>query len=357
MHYHAILIFLSIFIKLVLSIFSESLRKKSNLIALAFFFCGFCMLLCLRDREIGTDTLSYMRIFNGIKDTSLNNAFQIYGQSYEITPILLVNVVSFFGGERLYIIVTSILIIAPFLYFYSTESRDAVLTIALFANCLLYESLFSLTRQFLALSLTIPAYYCIKKDKYILFLLFYLLAVSCHSSALIVILLLPLLKIRILSKHFVFIALLYLILVFNIELISSYSITFLEKTLYDQYRAYLGRSGQRALSIMFSILTLYSFMVLDEKQANQNDIGLRNILLFSSFLHLFSRVHPSIARLNLYFIFYIPVTITIIQQKHQKKIDYIVFFVSIFMDVFLLIHFFYYKDDTYNIYNYKFFWE
>lgn len=355
MYYHIVVVFLPILIKLVLDLLSKRIREKSHLIALTVFFCGLCLLLSLRSREIGTDTLSYMQSFNGIKNTSLYNAIQTYGKSYEISLVLLAKIVSFFGDTRLYIIVTSILIVAPFLYFYSKESKDAVLTIALFANCLLYESMFSLTRQFLALSFTIPAYYCIKRNKYVLFFLFMFLAISCHSSAFIIVLFLPLLKVKILLKHFIYIAFFYLIIVFNIEFFYNHSIAFLESTMYSDYIAYFGKSGQRALSILFSLLTFYCFIVLDEKQADKNDIGLRNILLFSSFLHLFSTVHPSVARLNLYFIMFTPVTLTIVQQKHRKEFGFIINIVSILMTVILLIHFFYYKDDTYNIFNYRLF--
>ena len=95
--------------------------------------------------------------------------------------------------------------------------------------------------------------------------------------------------------------------------------------------------------------------MLDESIAGEEEIGLRNILVLAAFIHLFTPLNPTVSRMNYYFIPFIPIAISRVNNRCNKKLYQLRDVASVVMPVFFVMYFFLLKDDSLNVFNYRFF--
>lgn len=330
-------------------------KKMIDQKTVTFFFISYLFLLCARDFSVGVDTSGYVRAFEYSRHLDWK-AQLLFGDD-EIGFKLLRMIVTFFGGARLYIIVAAVLTVLPVMYLYRREAEGSMICISFFLISLLFEMFFSGMRQSIAIAMAVPAYYFVKDKKVIKFLIIVALACCFHKSAIILLLLYPVYHAHI-TKRWLWgiIPLMGFVMIrrdFLMDLIFQ-----LAGDEYAYKYSYLtGSSGQIGLMVLFLLLAIYSYVILDEDKAGEEEIGLRNILLLATFIHLFTPLNPTISRINYYFILFIPAAISRINNRCRDEIYlYQLRTIATFvMPVFFVLYFFLMKDDSLNVFNYKFY--
>lgn len=355
MVYYGVLIGLSILMYFYLRFGSANDKKRADEITLTFFFLSYLLLLCLRDESVGADTRNYIYRFNLIQNMGWHELFSIAGAGSEFGFIILNKLISIFGGPRLLIIIVSAIIVIPVLILYKNEADDAMFCISFFLISLLFGMFFSGMRQSIAISLGVPAFYCVKNKRKMLFFLVVVLAFSFHRTAIMLLLLYPIYHARIIRKWLWFvIPILVLVYVYR-DIVFSFASLYLENTVYTNYTLLTGTSGQGALSILFMLLSIYCYVIMDESLADSEDIGLRNIMLLATTVHLFSPLNPVVARINMYFILFIPVAVSRANLRRKILYNQVVTLATIIMEAYFVIHFLLSNGSTTRFENYMFF--
>ena len=328
-------------------------KKRADRATITFFFVSYLLLLCLRDTSVGVDTVSYIRTFERLKGMSLK--FALASSSSEPGFVVLQKLIAAIGGERLFIIVVACLIVIPVIKLYREESEGAILCIAFFLISLLFEMFFSGMRQSIAIGLGVPAFYLTKKRKWIPFILIVLLAFSFHRTGIMLALIYPIYHARITRKWLWVVLPLFVFVYLRRDLILDFMIDFAGEDYASRYSYLTGQSSQTALMILFILLSIYSYVMLDENLADAEDIGLRNILLLATFVHMFTPLHPTISRINYYYILFIPVALTRVNARCSRSLYLIAKLAEAVMSAFFIFYFFALKGNSLNTADYRFF--
>lgn len=328
-------------------------KNKRDKITITVFFVGYLILLCLRDIEVGIDTKQYFNYFIAIQDLSFKDA--VFYNNYEIGFAILTKIISMIGSFRAFLITVSTIIILPVWYLYKNEANGAMFCFSFFLISLLFEMFFSGMRQSIAIAFAVPAYYYAKNKKIFLFMLTILFAMSFHKTAVILFLLYPLINIKFTRKWLWVIIPTLFIIYLRRDLLFQLILSIAGPEYSYRYGYLTGASGQVGLLALFILLLIYSFVILDEKRASSTEIGLRNILLLSVCIQMFAPLNPTISRINYYFILFIPVAITRINNCCKIQLRQIVYIAILIMPIFFSFYFFCLKADSLNVFNYSFF--
>ena len=320
------------------------------------FFTLYIALLSLRDSSVGVDTSYYLnRYFYQYKFISWGEILQNY--TGEIGFFALSKIITdITNSPNIYLAIIAIVSVTPILYLYKKECQDALLCASFFLISLLFEAFFSALREGVALGLVVPAFYFTKKKKIVHFLLTVFLASRFHMSALILVLLYPVYYANITVKWLwavvpaVLAIYRYNGVVFN-TLLTTIGGRYADKYLIYGYNA----TGQYGLLILFLLIAVYSFLMLDEEQADESDIGVRNILLLTVVLQLFAPLHVLASRMNYYFILFIPIVLARTNVKCKRRYWQIAKLAKYVMIIYFIIYFFFIKGDSLRIMNYQFF--
>lgn len=328
--------------------------EKVNKVVVAFFFIAYFVLLALRDIAVGVDTTGYVNTFNNMSRMTWEEAMLV-GNEFEKGFTIFLKLMSDLGDERLLLFVAAALIVFPVMYLYMHEAKDALFCISFFLVSLLFEMFFSGMRQSIAIACGVPAFYFVKKKKIVPFILTVLLAISFHTSGVLLAALYPIYHAHITKKWLIFVIPLFGI----IYVIKDSLVAYIFIMAGDQYTrgySYLNdQSGQVSLMVLFIVLSAYSYFMLDEKRADREDFGCRNILLLAAFIHLFTPINPVFSRLNYYFILFIPLAITRANAKCLLGMETIAKLANVVMSAFFILYFFLLKADSLNIFEYQFF--
>lgn len=336
-------------------LFFTAIRYDKNSvdnITIIFFFLMYLFLLCTRDFSVGVDTKGYVKAFEYTRYLDWKAAF-FYGTD-EIGFKALRIIVQWFGGARLYISIAAALAVIPVMYLYKREAEGAMICISFFLISLLFEMFFSGLRQSIAIGMAVPTYYFVKNKKKISFLLTVVLACCFHKSAIVLLLLYPIYHAYITKKWLWGIVPLIGFVMLRRDLLMDLIFQLAGDEYSYRYSYLTGSSGQMGLMILFLLISVYCYVILDEKIAGKEEIGLRNILLLATFIHLFTPLNPTISRINYYFILFIPVAISRINNRCNERLYQFRNIATIIMPVFFIMYFFLMKDDSLNIFNYKF---
>lgn len=232
-----------------------------------------------------------------------------------------------------------------------------MICISFFLISLLFEMFFSGMRQSIAIALAVPAYYFAKEKKVIKYLLIVALAYCFHKSAIMLLLLYPIYHAHITKKWLWGIIPLMGFVMMRRDLLMNLIFQLAGDEYAYKYSYLTGSSGQIGLMILFLLLTIYTYVILDENKAGKEEIGLRNTLLLATFIHLFTPLNPTISRINYYFILFIPVAISRINNRCRDDVYLYQLrtVATVVMPVFFVMYFFLLKDDSLNVMNYRFF--
>lgn len=328
-------------------------KSRVDKITVTFFFIAYLILLCLRDYSVGVDTRVYIRAFEYTKHLDWKAAF-LYGTD-EVGFKVLRMIVQWLGGSRLYISIAAAMTVLPVMYLYKHEAEGSLICISFFLISLLFEMFFSGMRQSIAIGLAVPAYYSVKSKKKISFLLTVAMACSFHKSAIVLLLLYPIYHVHITKKWLWGIVPLVIFVMLRRDILMDLIFQLVSDEYSYKYSYLTGSSGQMGLMVLFLLISAYCYVMLDENATAREDIGLRNILLLATLIHLFTPLNPTISRINYYFILFIPVAISRVNNRCNKRLYQFRNIATIIMPAFFVLYFFLLKDDSLNVFNYKFF--
>ncbi len=331
-------------------------QKKTKNITISVFFLMFVVMLALRSIECGVDLTNYKSYFDSVRNMSWQG---IFDQDVETGYWVFQKLISYLTQDfNVFLAIVAIICLLPIWLLYKNESEFSLLTIVLFVTVAPFSMFFSGLRQSIAMGLGIVVWTCVKRKKFILFIITTLLATAFHQSAIILLFLYPLYYIKITRSWIIPVALvMLLILAFN-EQIFSFLIAFFER--YDERYNNLETTGAFGTLALLVIFAVYSFIIPDERKMDRHTIALRNVLLFSICIQCFAPIHSLAMRMNYYFLLFIPILIPkIIEYRKDGLLKLTQVSIWVMMIVFIGIFFYkaYWGADILQIFPYVPFWE
>ena len=333
----------------------EMINKKKNYPILIFFGIYF-LLMALRDITIGADTLTYETMFSNISNTAWADLYDYAGSEFGYT--VLNKLVSTLGGNyQVFLAVVSALVVLPLMKLYYDYSENSMVSIALFLVLPVFIMNFSGLRQALAISMGIWGFYAAKDKKLIRFLLLALLAISFHKSGLVVLAIYPLYRLRLRPVHMIALLPGYVFAFFFRKRIFLDLLPIMGEEYTERYGE-ITDTGATAMLILFTLFLLYSFIVPNEKEMDEVTCGLRNMLVVTTFIQMFSTISVITMRMNYYFLVFLPVLIPRITSRWTMADKFIRTAVTVVLVSFFMIYYFVnaYQVDNLNIYPYIPFW-
>ncbi len=256
--YYIVLIFILI-TGLYFFLISKSDRKKAFLWAT--FSCLF-VLMAIRAESVGTDIYIYRGKFQII---AAADTWQAITAAVDNAPVycLLNKIVSYVGDYRLMLIVIALIVLSSVAIYIYNFSDNVVISTYCFVILFFYLHAFNISRQFLAIALSLLALCFRKEKKYVPCIIFFLLAVGVHSLAAISLPLLIIDREHITTKKFI----IYMAVATVGVLVFSFgfsTIVNLFCAVFPRYRVYLGGgrytyTDQSSGAIVF--LALFYFLV------------------------------------------------------------------------------------------------
>lgn len=282
----------------------RSTSISSNSLAVPFFFFLLFLLLALRDETIGRDLPNYHYYFRVYSEQSIK---ELSTSWYEILfrwlNWLIGRITSSF---QWYLAIMAAVVIIPIARIYSEDRRRSYLKIVLFVNMSTFAMLFSGIRQSIAMAIGMMAYSSVRRRKIVPFIVATLMAILVHHSGFMILLMYPLYRIRFKRRHLLFIVpLIAAILVFNGQIFGLLSTILSEYS--DKYDSIATSTGAYGSLLLFAVLTVFCFVIVDDTTIDEETLGLRNFLLLVVAIQCFAAVSPLVMRLNYYYILFIPV--------------------------------------------------
>ena len=335
---------------------------KKNKIIISIFFSFLFIMLCLRSKKIGTDTHVYIETFERVGKTQWRDIF-IGKDRMEIGYLFLNKIIYllFGGNKQCFLLIMALICVTPIAVLFYKNSENACLTIAIFLILPNFAMLFSGIRQAIAISIGCISYGCLKKKRFILFVVTVFIACLFHKSAIILLILYPIYYAKITKEWLFFIVpLFFCTLVFNKQIISFLMMFFTEYG--NDYSSIMIDKNQNnnlgsILSILLlSIFALYSYMLSDNRKMDLETVGLRNILMIAIFIQLFDPINYLISRFNFYFFIFIPLLIPKISNRVGDENNFIAELSNVLMMMAFIAYFFYgafWGGDSLNIFPYE----
>jgi len=335
----------------------EEMTEKRNKMTLGLFFFFFFVLLALRDIAVGSDLITYKTIFQNTANTSFGD---LSGSQWELGYIAYNKLISFISKNyRIFLMITSAVILLPIYKLYSKEKRYTYLLIVLFMNMPCFLIVFSGIRQAVAISIGALVYIAIDKKKYILSLLLILIAISFHMSAIVLFLMYPALLLRIKAKHLRYIVPAMLVIYLFRLRIFSFVLSFMPSR-YVQFYGDVQETGAIGTLLLFLIFFVFSFVILDETEMTQRDFFMRNVLLIATVFQFFVPVHGLVQRASYYFLIFVPISIICVvkaPKRYLKNIsDLAIIVLGCFFTVYFFGHAMFSTDNLLDVFPYRFFW-
>ena len=328
--------------------------QKKNKIALIFFCTFLTVLVMLRHAVIGNDTQNYINYFNFFSNSEWN---RLKGYEMEIGYVYLNKLVSLLSvNPQIFLSILAIMVSVLMFPTYLRLCIDSSLTIVLFSCMSTFVMMFSGIRQMLAIAIGFVAYEFVCRKKLIPFLLAVAAATAFHSSAFMLFFMYPLYHAQIKSKSLIIIApMMFVAFMYNKQIFGTLG-TILEQ--YTRFEITEETTGAYMMLILFLVLTVFAYLIPDDRAIDKETIGLRNFLLFSVLIQFFAPLHSLAMRMNYYYIIFIPLLMPKIIQCRSKRWNQVAIFGRNVMVLFFLVYFFYYmRSSSLHTYPYHFFWE
>lgn len=364
-------------------------EKGRGLYALATFFTTLLVLMVLRDYRVGVDLMGTQEWASGYKYYFDKLAAARWGEIFKTVLyvekgyIVLNKLISSISYDfRFFLLVVAVIALIPWFILYIKESPNALLTISLFLSVAPFSMYFSGLRQIIAMAFVVPAYYCCKKDKPILFIVCVLCATLFHNSALLIFALYPLYKIKINVK-------LWPYLLMGVGLLALLKEPLFELVVwllggkYGKVYGSLERTGAYEMFLLFIIFVIYAYVMpssrgngkcngelplalhaysdrlLEERVLDKDGEGLRNVLWLILLIMSFTSVHTLVMRTSYYFLPLVPIIIPKLAYARKSKYEGLFRLSIIVMFVFFTAYFLFgdaRNGDILNIFPYIPFW-
>jgi EpsG family len=179
--YMALLVVISI---IYIACFKIENIEKQTKVFLLLSSIPLILLMGMRDKSIGTDTIQYYTAFKNITTSKLG--WLDYKETrYEVGYYLLNKIVGLFTqNPQIFLFVVSIIIVAGILLFIYKNPINPFMSVMLFQTLYFYGNSFNLLRQYIAIAIAINSFSYIKERKILKASLIIILASTFHTSAL-----------------------------------------------------------------------------------------------------------------------------------------------------------------------------
>lgn len=333
----------------------QKANDRKNLNAITFFWIFLFVLLIFRHETIGRDLQRYSYTYDFIARNSWQEALY---RSAEVGFNFVNKLIALsFDDFRWVLVVTAILGVYHIAKGYSKYSKDASLTIALFINMSNFVMLFSGLKQSIAISLGFLAFEFVRKKKIIAFIITVFIAMLFHSSAFMLFFMYPLYYLKITKATLIFIIpSLAVAFAFNSQIFGALAEILMRFTDYDTA---ITNTGAYTMLIVFAVLAIFSYVIPDENQIDDDTVAMRNFLLFSVFLQMFAPLHTLAMRMNYYYMAFIPLVIPRVIEHRSEKWDNVAVVAGYLMTFLFIVYFFVAApaDNVLDTFPYHFFWE
>lgn len=322
---------------------------------------GFILVLALRSPYNGCDLVggdytlsnSYYGVFSRMPQYSFSELIRgDFFTHFEIGFLLYTKIISLLTSDfQWYIAITSFIQIVPLAFFFYKFSPNITLSFFVFGCLDFFSFYFSGLRQSLAISIGTIGIYFLINNKVRYYLISILVAFFFHVSAIFMLLLLPIYRLKLsFAKAITF----CLIILFLIPVLRPLLLWISETFLGGSYESYL-QSGSSALT-MFLVYMLF-LLVSYANKSKENVVNiLRWIVLIGVFFQSFGTVNNgALTRGGYYFLIclalLLPFTLNAFGEKTERQFAFV-------MSVFLFCIFFVLTvEGPRNVVPYYFFWE
>lgn len=353
---------------------SIGLKKSNNVTPLNCLFIALWCMLALKAETIGSDTMSYIRVFNEavswnkIASGKFFEELFINKSRYETGYVVFNRVVAYFTENPQWIfVITATFFVLVCRKLICEKSTDMYLSIFLFIALRFFYFSMSGLRQAIAMYICVIAYKYIEMRRPIIFVLCVILAMQFHITAVIFFLAYPLSFMKFNKLNCFLIIVCGAIVFLSFDVILTKVLGYVPEY-YSHYtstvRFKAGNIGNILVAIVqliFLLLSAFSAYGKEKKETSSafdEPSFMKNMMLVSVLLSVVSIKATTLDRLYYYFwifaIIYIPNVINGLLKKDNTKII-ISFFVIVFTMTYNLT-LLYYRPEWFNVTPYKFFW-
>jgi hypothetical protein len=305
-----------------------------------------------RGAEIGRDTDQYTLLFNLVKNySSLDAAFN--GTSMERGYVMLEYYIYQLGVDhQFFFMVCAILTLAPIGYVFNKYSKNPWIAFFIFITFPVYTTIaFTTVRQGIAIGMVMMAFHYSQKEKLLKYLLFILLAISFHTTAIFFLPIYWLKKINLTQR----VLLVSVIAVVFGYLLKTTLLVFFSEFTRMSYGA--AEEGGLLMYLFYIVITSFSLLFRKYYRGEYDD---NKIYIYMMFITLvlwpMCSLNPNLFRLTFYFtIFlslYVSNFVTVIRPKGIAVAGVILILLG-GITVFEKIN----KKPGMEIYPYSFYWE
>ena len=122
----------------------------------------------------------------------------------------------------------------------------------------------------------------------------------------------------------------------------------------------VSNTGAYNVLVLFVLFLVYSFVMVNDNNADKDFIGLRNFMLAATCIQFFASLNSVAMRVNYYFIVFIPILISKVYNRCEGNKKNIALIGNTVMISFFFLYFFYSAytgKDILQIFPYKAFWQ
>ena len=338
---------------IVLSLVPYNDNKKvfNKRFPLLVFFVLLIILLSLRGVSCGIDLLTYKIKFMQADSISFASLVTMVEPGFRLLMTFCKITTNNF---QVFLFICAMLSLAPIAIVYLNNTKHSILSMALFVGIAPFSLFFSGLRQSIALGIGAICYYFCEKKKLIPFLILVFVAFTFHESAVILLLMYPLMHLRITKKWIIPIAVVFVICFrFRSEI---FGVILNINSRYDDLYT-VSETGSFTFLILLLLMTVYSFLML--KDSDVDFFGLRNFLVFTLLMQCFASVNTVAMRLNYYYLIFIPLLIPKVIDNSRIRYRQIAKLSNYVFVFFFILWFFkeaYFGTDVLHIFPYVPFW-
>lgn len=330
----------------------KNITISKNEFSIGLFFVILFVLVSLRASTVGVDTPNYIYYFDSFCKMSWKELFFDKEPAYAI----LNKLISFIStNPNVLFFALALIYIFPIAKLYIEHIEIPTLTIAMFISMSTFVMLFSGIRQSIAIALGVIAFYFTKNKKLIPFILVVLLAIMFHRSAFMIAFMYPLYHIKITKKWLlVVVPLMLAVFVFNKPIFN-----FLAIFISGSYEVKVSSTGAYTMIVLFAMLSVFSYVVVDEEKMDSITFGFRNFLLLATTLQMFAPLNSLAMRMNYYYIIFIPLLIPKIIKSTSLRWRQVSNLATYVITVFFFVYFLFSVPaaNSLHTFPYQFFWE
>lgn len=296
------------------------ISRRSNLDGTMFYVILWGIILIsvcgLRRVDIGRDTAMYQLIYRQIQSSEIWNARTLMYSSHEYGFYFLMYLVSRLFDYQVFLYLGAIISIAPVMYVIYKYSDNKPMSLVLYMCFSFYTFCFSGQRQAMALGVLMIAYCFLREKKLKYYILFVILAVLFHTSAILFLPIYWIDKIQYNKKT---------VSIFLLLMVGSYLLRnqlWSVATLFARQQ-YTANDAGGLLMYLFMILTVVLGLIYRKYftgKRNENKVYLY-LQVLAACLWPIASVNSALSRMYMYYqvflILYVPALLKSIGNRHQ----------------------------------------